>query len=169
MRVSRTKSLVLAATAALFSLVFVLSSPARQEDPYFGDLIGAIKKTPGCLGVDTADMESGKSVIFAWFEDKAAVLRWYYSETHQGTMKKFFPSRPPHVPLAEVADGTGPILTVASLTLVAAPNEKAGGLPVSQMSIELYTPLPGGVSFGGTFAPKGAQARTKEKATAGAR
>ena len=40
------------------------------------DLVGALKGTKGCLGVETAKTSSGKNVIFAWFEDKQAVLRW---------------------------------------------------------------------------------------------
>jgi hypothetical protein len=33
--------------------------------------------------------------------------------------------------------------------------EKTTSLPISQIAIELYTPLPGGLSLGGTFAPEG--------------
>lgn len=35
----------------------------------FPDLVAALKKSPGCLGVETARTASGKAVIFAWFED----------------------------------------------------------------------------------------------------
>src|SRR5437016_10309430 len=45
----------------------------------FPDLIAGLKATPGCLGVETAMTASKKQVIFAWFEDKKAVLKWYYS------------------------------------------------------------------------------------------
>ena len=50
-------------------------------------------------------------------------------------------------------DDGEPILTIASLT----PNEKPtkeNPSPFKQISIELYKPLPGGLSFGGTFAPE---------------
>src|ERR1044071_9190060 len=49
----------------------------------FPDLVGGLKATPGCLGVETAKTASGKTVIFAWFEDKKALLKWYYSAPHQ--------------------------------------------------------------------------------------
>ena len=32
--------------------------------------------------METAQTVSGKQVIFAWFESKEAVLRWYYSGMH---------------------------------------------------------------------------------------
>jgi hypothetical protein len=35
------------------------------------------------LGIETAKTEGGKQVIFAWFEDKKAARKWYYSNTHQ--------------------------------------------------------------------------------------
>jgi hypothetical protein len=44
---------------------------ASQQPP---DLIAALKATPGVLGVDAGRTLSGKQVIFAWFENKQAVL-----------------------------------------------------------------------------------------------
>jgi hypothetical protein len=46
-------------------------------------LIPALKATPGCLGVETARTSSGKNVIFACFENRGAVMKWYYSDAHQ--------------------------------------------------------------------------------------
>jgi hypothetical protein len=91
-------------------------------------------------------------VIFAWFEDKKAALRWYNSELHQQMVKMAGPPDPSHVPLADIADDSGPILAIASLTLSNQP-AKGSPLPVSQIAIELYQPLPGGVFVGGRFAP----------------
>ena len=125
----------------------------------FGDLVGELKKTEGCLGVELVSTQSGKQAIFAWFDDRAAVLRCYDSPSHRGVMDRFCPDRPPHRPLADIPDGTGPILAIASITPQATPNPELGGIPVSQISIELLTPLPGGLDFGGTFAPAGAKAR----------
>ena len=51
------------------------------------DLIGMLKATPGVLGVDAGSTLSGKQVIFAWFENKKAVLAWYYSDTHVALMR----------------------------------------------------------------------------------
>src|SRR5262245_1702698 len=53
------------------------SKDAKGSD--VGDeLIAALKSSPGCLGVENGQMISGKVSIFAWFEDKKAVLDWYY-------------------------------------------------------------------------------------------
>src|SRR5262245_58325955 len=63
----------------------------QEKGKGFPDLIAALKAVPGCLGVETAKTGSGKQVIFAWFEDRKAVLKWYYSDAHQQVMKQFFP------------------------------------------------------------------------------
>jgi hypothetical protein len=140
------KSIVIAALLA--------ASLSAQNQPQlpFPDLVGPLKATPGCLGVETARTASGKMVIFAWFEDKKAALRWYNSEMHQQLVKMAGPPDPSHVPLAGIADDSGPILAIASLTLSNQPS-KGFPLPVSQIAIELYQPLPGGVFVGGRFAP----------------
>lgn len=151
-------------TCARLSILFLLAllagagSPAHAQETAgppdeFPDLAAGLRAIQGNLGVETAQTSSGKQVIFAWFQDKASVLRWYYSEMHRGVQDRFFPDRPPHEPLSHVADDVGPILAIASIT----PAQEAAvahiGLPVSQISIELYAPLPGGLSLGGTFAP----------------
>lgn len=116
-------------------------------------LTEGLKATPGCLGVEGAQTAGGKQVIFAWFEDKKACLKWYYSETHARAQKAFFPDRPGHKPLAGVPDDVGPIMVVASLTMSDKSHFEATGVPISQISIELYKPLPGGLFLGSTFAP----------------
>ena len=129
----------------------------NQPQLPFPDLAGGLRATPGCLGVETSRTGSGKLVIFAWFEDKKAVLRWYNSEMHQQVMKLTGRPDPNHAPLNGIADDSGPILAIASLTMA---DPKSGNalsnlprLPVSQIAIELYQPLPGGVFVGGRFAP----------------
>jgi hypothetical protein len=112
-----------------------------------------LKATPGCLGVEVARTGSGKQVIFAWFENKKAVLAWYYSDTHRAAQKMFAPGSPDRTPLALIADDDQPILAVASLTPSTAPPSAAMPMPVSQIAIELYRPLPGGLAAGGRFAP----------------
>jgi hypothetical protein len=142
-------------------LLLAASSTAAAQDPPrapsavagMPDLVGALRATSGVLGVETAVTASGKHVIFAWFEDKAAVLRWYYSETHRAVQDLFVPERGPHTPLAHIAADSGPILAVASLTMSASPVVDGVDLPVSQIAIELYQPLPGGLALGGRFAP----------------
>ncbi len=122
----------------------------------FPDLVGGLKATPGCLGVETADTGSGKSVIFAWFKDKQSCLNWYYSDMHQGVMKRFFPQRAGEKPkpLADVPDDVGPIMAIASITFTDKSQFVETQLPISQIAIELYTPLTGGIYLGGRFAPE---------------
>jgi hypothetical protein len=144
------KTIVVAVLGALATFAQSAQNPPQLPFP---DLAGGLKATPGCVGVETARTASGKMVIFAWFEDKKAVLRWYNSEMHQQVMKMAGPPDPSHVPLAGVADDSGPILAVASLTMAAPGASRTLPLPVSQIAIELYQPLPGGVFVGGRFAP----------------
>jgi hypothetical protein len=121
----------------------------------FADLITALKATPGCVGVETARTGSGKQVIFAWFENKKAALAWYYSDTHMSVVHQFAPGAPPRTPLAGVPDDGEPVLAIASLTLTTAQTSDPSSLPISQIAIELYRPLPGGIALGGQFAPTG--------------
>ena len=120
----------------------------------FPDLVAALKASPGCLGVETASTSTGKQVIFAWFEDKKAVVKWYYSEVHQQAMKQFTSGVEGPKPLKDVADDTGPIMVIASVTIAKEGKFKQVSLPISQIAIELYQPLPGGAHLGGRFAPK---------------
>jgi len=127
--------------------------PAAGGLAAMGDLVGALKASPGCLGVDTARTASGKQVIFAWFEDKKAVLKWYHGDVHQKAMKLFTSTEEYPRPLKEIAADTGPIMVIASLTPAKEEKLKGLALPVSQIAIELYQPLPGGAAIGGRFAP----------------
>ena len=129
--------------------------PANDAGAGFQFLVTALKGSPGCLGVETARTTSGKLVIFAWFEDKKAVLKWYHSDTHRQVMKQFFPGREYSKPLKEVPDNSGPIMAIASITFTDKPRFKETRLPISQISIELYRPVSGGISLGGRFAPEG--------------
>ena len=149
---------LLAATAVM-AIVWTQQPLEASQGPQQGgpDLVGGLKTTPGCLGVETARTRGGKNVIFAWFKDKEAIERWYYSETHQGVMDMFLSAGEgyqPDKPLAHIPDKTGPIMVIASLT----PAEKGQidgiDMPISQIAIELYQPLPGGAFFTSRFAPK---------------
>ena len=147
----------------VFGLMLLLASSAialaqdqqeqKREGRGFPDLVAGLKATPGCLGVETARTDSGKSVIFAWFEDKKAALKWYYSGMHQGAMKGFFPDHKAGTPLKDVPDESGPILAIASITMTDKPLYKESTLPISQIAIELYQPVSGGIFLGGRFAP----------------
>jgi len=151
-RVARESLFLVALALVVFSpgaLLFAQGPPAGLPD-----LVGMLKATPGVLGVDAARTMSGKQVIFAWFENKKAVLNWYYSPDHQKLVKTLASGgNPGRKPLADIADDSGPILAIASLTLSDKPQVSGVQLPVSQIAIELYAPLPGGLAAGGRFAP----------------
>lgn len=128
--------------------------PAKDGLKGLPDLVAALKASPGCLGVETAKTASGKSVIFAWFEDKKAAVAWYKSDVHQQVMRRFLPdARSGRKPLADVPDDSGPIMAVASVTLNDKPT-KDNPSPFKQIAIELYQPLGGGLNIGGRFAPE---------------
>jgi hypothetical protein len=148
----------MAMAAVLGILVFgpvMLAAQTKAPTPsgIGPDLVAALKASPGILGVETARTATGKQVIFAWFENKKAVLTWYYSDTHRSLQKMLVPGSSARTPMADVADDGSPVLAIASLTPSAEPPSAANPFPVSQIAIELYKPLPGGVAAGGRFAP----------------
>ena len=143
-----------AALSLLIAIPTVVSLRAQTAQKGTPDLIGALKATPGVLGVDAGNMMSGKQVIFAWFENKDAVLKWYYSDAHQALMAQFGSSRRASGPLADVPNDGRPVLAIASITLTGpVPTSAADVRSVPQIAIELYAPLPGGLAVGGRFAP----------------
>ena len=149
----RVSSLV--AACGVVMALLAGSTPAGAQELGFPDLVSGIAAIEGVVGVETAQTSSGKQVIFAWFEDKAAALRWYYSEMHRGVQDAFFPDRPAHIPLEHVPDDVGPIMAIASVTIADSAHFAETSLTISQIAIELYTPLPGGLFLGGRFAPEG--------------
>jgi hypothetical protein len=150
---SAARALIPAFAVALVAALPQVATAQSGPPQGFPDLVGGLLATEGVLGVETAQTSSGKNVIFAWFEDKSAALRWYYSDMHRGVQNAFFPDRPPHTPLAGIADDAGPILAIASITMSERPQFEGVNLPISQIAIELYQPLPGGFYLGGRFAP----------------
>jgi hypothetical protein len=126
--------------------------PSGQPD--FGAmLVQGLKNTPGCLAVDLGSFESGKQSIFAWFENKAAVKAWYYSRPHMAVLNMVSGEEEPPPPLAHV-DEDGPIMVIASITPSADPKLKGFPMPIDQISIELFRPLPGGAHINGRLAPE---------------
>lgn len=157
-RMARELALLIALALVVCSpgAVLVLAQAPAAQGPQGGmpDLVGMLKATPGVLGVDAARTASGKQVIFAWFEDKKAALTWYYSAGHQQLIKTFATGGAlGRKPLADVPDDIGPIMAIASLTMSEKPQVPGVQMPVSQIAIELYAPLPGGIAAGGRFAP----------------
>ena len=139
--------------------------------PVFPDwllnLVEAVRTIPGCLGVQTCTSSEGKLVVFTWFSSKASAREWYFSTAHREIIKRFFPDVTLSQPLKFVGEESGPIMVIASF-LPAKPGlgsvsrrdealKEGEHFPFDQAAIELYQPVRGGPSFGGTFAPLGLQ------------
>ncbi len=159
----RVTSLVAASVVVIALLAS--TTPAGAQELGFPDLVSGLAAIEGVVGVETAQTSSGKQLIFAWFEDKAAALRWYYSEMHRGVQDAFFPDRAPHVPLEHVPDDVGPIMAIASVTMADSAYFAETSLPISQIAIELYTPLPGGLFLGSRFTPDGVKVKGMRNVT----
>jgi len=156
MKQLRELGAVVLLTAAIFTPAMIAAqTPAPPPGGGIPDPIGPLRSTPGVLGVDAAQTMSGKQVIFAWFENKQAVLNWYNSDVHRQLMNGFSGGgRRPDGPLAGITDDSGPILAIASVTLDMAAMKSVGlKAATRQIAIELYAPLPGGIAAGGRFAP----------------
>lgn len=124
-----------------------------QGGPNFGEiLLKGLKESKGCLKVITADTSEGTNTIIAWFENKQAAVDWYYSPTHKRFMEMAGSSSDTKRPLAHVKDEKAPVMVMASIKFG---GEKVlpGPMPISQISIELYTPLDAGASVNGRLMP----------------
>lgn len=116
-------------------------------------LVGGLKGTEGCVGVDVAQFESGKTAIVGWFENKAAAVRWYESPMHQRLVGSMGDVPVKGEPLEHVADDV-PVMVIASISFNGPPAVPGAMIPFNQISIELYTPLPGGASINGRLTPE---------------
>ncbi|MCR9075604.1 MAG: antibiotic biosynthesis monooxygenase, partial [bacterium] len=67
-------------------------------------LIRGLQDTEGCLKVITADTSEGTNTIIAWFENKAAVERWYHSPTHTRFVRMVGSDPNEKKPMAHVKD-----------------------------------------------------------------
>jgi len=141
-------------------------SAGKKKAPS-SDLARALKAVPGCLGVETARTSGGKNVIFAWFENKQAVMKWYYSDVHQDLMHQWFPDADYKKPLKDVPKDSGPLLVIASITPAKESKFKATTMPISQIAIEFYQPVPGGTFLGGRFTPAGVKVPNMRDYTSG--
>jgi hypothetical protein len=153
---------VVTAASIAFALISgsVLSGYAQAPAQGFPRVLGALRASPGCLGVETGQTSSGKQVIFAWFEDKKSLIDWYRSETHQRAMKSVFPDQTfDRQPLPDLAEDSGPILAIVSVSFREPPQPGGVAPAISSIGIELYGPLPGGVAVGGRFAPPALKVR----------
>jgi len=157
--------LIAAALAAAAGCAWLAPSSAQEPnpgDPGYGEqLIKAVLASPGVLGIELGQTTKGKRVIFAWFENKKALVNWYKSDFHQRGVKWAFPDQKfDREPLPDMPENSGQILALVTLkfadksTSNAAASSVASRPPLESIGIELYTPLPGGVAVGGRFAPK---------------
>lgn len=130
------------------------AAPAAGTPDFGAMLTRGLEASEGCLGVDTARFASGKVCIVAWFEDAEAVERWYYSETHTRFMSLFGGDPEARKPLRHVENREAPVMVMAAITL-GGEKRLPGPMPISQISIEVYTPLPAGAAINGRLAPEG--------------
>jgi len=149
---------IAASIAAMACLASSLQSVAQGPlpgQPEFGKLlVQAAEASPGCLGVKLGRTDNGTNVIFAWFENKQALVTWYKSDFHQWAMKTAFPNQNfNREPLPDVPENSGQILALVTLKLADAV-VPGSPVPIERIGIELYTPLPDGVAVGGQFAPQ---------------
>lgn len=116
-------------------------------------LASSIRSVDGCLGVELAETQGGKNVIIAWFKDAESTRAWYRHPVHQRMMGQAGAKADAKQPLEHVPDGI-PVMVVAAITFAERPMIEGVPLPISQISIELYTPLPGGAAINGRLAPE---------------
>lgn len=137
------------------------------SQPDLGDsLVAGLLASPGCLGADACRWNSGKSSIIGWFEDKDAVIAWYDSTMHERLMEPMGGAS--DEPLAHVPDDQGPIMILATITPSARPEIEGFPAPISQISIEMFAPLPGGAYINGRLAPEGFEVEHMRDLAAGA-
>jgi len=127
---------------------------SRGRSVGFQICLARSRTRPDFLGLKQLKPRAANKVLFAWFENKKGVLNWFYSDAHQSLMRMLAPGASSgRKPLNAIADDSGPILVIASLTYADKPRVEGMQVPVSQIAIELYAPLPGGLAVGGRFAP----------------
>lgn len=135
---------------------------ARNPGAAFDGVLAALKNSPGCYGIETAQTSSGKQVVFAWFKDREAVIDWYYSDAHQQLMGMLGDDAVTTDPLQGVAEGEGPLMCVAAVTWKkpsdsSKPAAEGGDyqpqIPISQISVEVFKPVTAAKAFNGAFSP----------------
>ncbi len=155
--------------AGLIAVSSVIAQPAGQPEPAtaaqparapgagaggFATLLTqGLMSVDGCLGVEAAQTQSGKNVIIAWFRDAKAAREWYNHPVHRRMVGMVGADPGASKPLEHVADDT-PVMVMATITPSDKPGVEGFPMPISQISIELYTSLPGGAAINGRLAPE---------------
>jgi hypothetical protein len=159
MKTNGSRSMITASLAVAACLALSAPAPAQQPplpgQPGFGELlIQAARQSPGCLGIETGRTTNGTLVVFAWFENKKALVDWYKSDFHQWAMMAAFPNQTfNREPVPDMPENSGQILALVTLKPAGARPTAAAPVPIEKIGIEFYTPLPDGVAVGGRFAP----------------
>lgn len=151
------KSALLVASGIILGVGISNQTQQKYTVQDFPNLIKGLHETPGCLDVKVGGLgpKGQMQTIFAWFKDKKAVQAWYTSPMHVAAMKQFFPNMPGGSSvLPKYKDSDGPFLVVASVTPGDKPILPDSPLHVSQIAIEMYSPIGGGIAMGGSFGPK---------------
>jgi quinol monooxygenase YgiN len=146
------------------------AQPGRGGGPDMGAALAqGLNETEGCLKVAFAQTSQGTNTIMAWFEDKAAAKRWYYSETHTRFMKMAGQDPAENEPMVNVPEDV-PVFVMASIKMSKdGSSVLPGPMPVEQIAIELYTPLDAGASVNGRLMPDEIELPNFEKLDTGAR
>lgn len=99
-----------------------------------------LQKQSGMLGMRMMeDIEKpGMLIIMTWWQDKKALNDWFYSDTHQGLIKEYYTAGA-NQSSSSVKEGDAPLTSS------------------SQVGMELFTTLPGGLTYGGGLTPPGAE------------
>lgn len=156
-----TLSLSQPATAGESLSAATHTQPRNAPPQGIGDmgemLVMGLKSVPGCHGVELAQTQSGRNTIIAWFENREAAMGWIKHPFHQRLMGMAGVDPAQHRAMQHVPADV-PIMVMATITPSDGPNGTRPGIeglpmPVSQISIELYTPLPGGAHINGRLTP----------------
>ncbi len=125
------------------------------DGEFIGQLMAAAAQTPGFLGADVAQTQTGKGVIFVWFKNKDAVLAFYNNPVHQEAITRSGAERSYGKPMEGISNEDGPIMVVASAKPGKPDPAHPDVEPKVELAIEMYAALPGGVRLGGGgFAPE---------------
>lgn len=116
-------------------------------------LMRELGATEGCLGHTSGLFDDSWITIIAWFENKAAVERWVRSPTHARIMSMTGADPERHVPLRYVTDEEAPVMVMASINIEGPPALPGSPIPFHKISIEMFTPLPGGAAINGRLSP----------------
>jgi tetratricopeptide (TPR) repeat protein len=117
-----------------------LTADPDSLGPKMREFLENLAKQPGLLAVHRlASLDKpGMLVILTWWENKAALNRWFYSDVHQGMIHWAYGEQ------QHAADSRSASAPASGRTMTEA----------GQIAMELFTTLPGGIQYGGGIGPK---------------